>query len=175
MDKLIAAYTTEPPQGANWLLRVAKQEYSHGWYIAAYIDSERGIKRIEAERDLSVRSFENYSEIIEEKINSVSEGTSPWAKLYKDHAKLGLYNAEYNQDFSSLNDALASANEAQIYADLSKRISVLPVTEQKKTPLIDAKKFAVFGAMILGLVLIIFYYTLTRDPHDFGPKKRHLG
>lgn len=172
LDKILSSYTVEPPQGASWLSRAAQREYSHGWFVAAFIDSEIANKRIEAERELSIRTFENYTDLVAQKINSVSEGTSPWAKLYKDQARLILYYAKRDQDRSALNVALAFANEAKIYTDLDKRIEALPKVKQKIEQRINVK-FTLFGIMLLGLGLIVAYYTLARMK-DLGPRKWHL-
>src|SRR3989344_3654198 len=171
LDKLIGSYTQEPPSGTIWLLKVSKREFTYEWFISAFIDSEIAHKRIDAERDLNTKTFVNYTDFVEAKINSISESNSPWARLYKDQAKLTLYYAKRDQSFEALNAALAFANQAKIYADISKRVEQMPTIRQK--PGSYNLNYVLLGIFALGLVLIGLFYFLTRD-RDIGPRRWHL-
>ncbi len=156
VGKIIAGYTAEPPQGSAWLEKTAQKEFSNGWHIAAYIDSELVHTRIEAQRDLSTKTFENYADYVQSRISRVNEGNSPWAKLYKDQAILNLYYAKRDNDFSALNSALIFANEAKIYSDLESRIKAMPA-ESRRTLSFYTNAMLLIAFVTAAALLLVYY------------------
>lgn len=172
LDLVLFAYTAEPPRGVPWLNNVTQWEYSKGWYLAAYIDGNIALSRIESQRALRIRDFSSYISYIENAISKVDEKKSSWAKLYKDQASLMMYYAKSEGDIGILDGAIVFAGEAKLFADLNDKVSSLP-SEKKPLSLASLLLSIIFIAAALAIALIVIYSTRVRGS-DIRPTKRRL-
>ncbi len=161
---------TLPPTGVVWLLQVSEREYNKQWYLAAYVDSNTALSRIETQRALNVRNFEDLSKYAESQINSIEEKNSAWAKLYKEQAKLNLFYAQRNQDSEFIDDALMFASQAKVYSDLAEKVSTAP-----RVAKFQPSEFPTLLVIVLVGVFAAGYY-LYRVFHkpEIKPKKRRV-
>ena len=161
---------TLPPSGVVWLLQVSEREYNKQWYLAAYVDSNTALSRIDAQRALNVRSFEDLTNYAEAQIDSVDDKNSAWAKLYKEQAKLNLFYAQRDQDAELIDDALMFASQAKIYADLAEKVSAAPrATKIQPAEVPSLLLIALIGIFAAGY----FIFRFLNEP-DLKPKKRRL-
>ncbi len=157
-----------PPEGAAWMLVVAKREQRHKWHLAAYADSSIALERIKTIRNLRTRNPDAMAKFSNDAVKEINASTSVWAKLYKDNAKLSLFLAVKEKNLDYIDSALISAEQAKVYSDVAEKVRKTKPAPKPLFVLPPEYAFAAVG--FLGGIII--YYRFFRKTIAKAKKKQ---